>query len=182
MPLFVLGLNHKTAPLSLRERLAFGPDNLPQALEGLQHLEGVRESCILSTCNRTELYCQAESPQVVGQWLAASANARRTWSDFRYRRFQFGFDRRQILIGVVFEQALLLGSECFALDAETQTFQVGQFEGEFLDFEFFGLQLCLVRRSLIHHVLCLRQEGGIKVQFGEFGEQIHGMDYTTQPH
>lgn len=46
--------------------------------------------------------------QMVGQWLAASANARRTWSDFRYRRFQqFGFDRRQILIGVVFEQALL---------------------------------------------------------------------------
>ena len=120
--------------------------------------------------------------QMVGEWLATGANTQSTRFGFRYRRFQFGFDRRQILIGVVFEQALLLGSECFALDAETQTFQVGQFEGEFLDFEFFGLQLCLVRRSLIHHVLCLRQEGGIKVQFGEFGEQIHGMDYTTQPH
>ena len=74
MPLFVLGLNHKTAPLSLRERLAFGPDNLPQALEGLQHLEGVRESCILSTCNRTEIYVEVDAtaqatPPVVGSVL-----------------------------------------------------------------------------------------------------------------
>ena len=104
--------------------------------------------------------------QMVGQWLAASANARRTWSDFRYRRFHFRFDGRQILIGIVFEQALLLGSECFALHAETQTFQVGQFEGEFLILEF-------EKRSpicLINHILSLGQKGWVGVQFGEFGE------------
>lgn len=55
--LITLGLNHKTAPLDLRERLAFTPQTLPEALNSLHRLEGVEEAAILSTCNRTELYC-----------------------------------------------------------------------------------------------------------------------------
>lgn len=60
MQLLVLGINHKTAPLSLRERLAFGPERIDEALAGLLSLPGVHEGCILSTCNRSELYCVVE--------------------------------------------------------------------------------------------------------------------------
>lgn len=57
MSLLTLGLNHKTAPLELRERLAFTPQTLPEALHSLKKLAAVEEAAILSTCNRTELYC-----------------------------------------------------------------------------------------------------------------------------
>ncbi len=57
MPLITLGLNHKTAPLELREQLAFTPQTLPEALHSLKKLAIVEEAAILSTCNRTELYC-----------------------------------------------------------------------------------------------------------------------------
>jgi len=58
--LITLGLNHKTAPLDLRERLAFTPQSLPEALNSLHKLEGVEEAAIVSTCNRTELYCAVD--------------------------------------------------------------------------------------------------------------------------
>lgn len=53
---FVLGINHKTAPIAIREQVAFGLDELPQALTGFVDKVGVREVVILSTCNRTEIY------------------------------------------------------------------------------------------------------------------------------
>lgn len=56
MALLTLGLNHKTAPLEIRERLAFGPDIVVGALRSLVESAGVDESIILSTCNRTEIY------------------------------------------------------------------------------------------------------------------------------
>lgn len=64
MQLLVLGLNHKTAPVAMRERLAFGSDT-PTALQSLQSLaEG---AVILSTCNRTELYILAKPNQALGE-------------------------------------------------------------------------------------------------------------------
>ncbi|GGW75981.1 glutamyl-tRNA reductase [Alteromonas halophila] len=60
MTLLALGINHKTAPVALREKVAFTPDSLVQALSSLKSLEGVSESVIVSTCNRTELYINAE--------------------------------------------------------------------------------------------------------------------------
>ena len=74
MPLFVLGLNHRTASLSLRERLAFGPEKLASALAALCQLDGVREGCLLSTCNRTEIYADVVP--------AAQAMLRLWWSQF----------------------------------------------------------------------------------------------------
>jgi glutamyl-tRNA reductase len=56
MPFNVLGINHKTAPVELRERVAFGPEKLLTALHELRHESGIAEVVILSTCNRTELY------------------------------------------------------------------------------------------------------------------------------
>ena len=69
--LITLGLNHKTAPLELRERLAFTPQSLPEALHSLTQVEGIHEAAILSTCNRTELYCAAAiDDQRLLQWFS----------------------------------------------------------------------------------------------------------------
>ena len=57
MPLVLVGLNHKTAPVDVREKVAFGPAQLPGALQALAGPAGVQEGLIVSTCNRTELYC-----------------------------------------------------------------------------------------------------------------------------
>ena len=70
MQLFALGINHHTAPLAVRERVAFQPERLPEALNDLMRARPVREAAILSTCNRTELYCAAEHPGVAADWLA----------------------------------------------------------------------------------------------------------------
>ncbi len=56
MPLIALGLNHLTAPVSLREQVAFDADAAAAALGELSHEPGVEEALILSTCNRTEIY------------------------------------------------------------------------------------------------------------------------------
>lgn len=70
MQLFALGLNHHTAPLAVREQVAFQPDGMPSALGDLVRAKPVREAAILSTCNRTELYCATEAPQAAAEWLA----------------------------------------------------------------------------------------------------------------
>lgn len=73
MPLFVLGINHHSAPLTVRERVAFGPDVLSSALHALTRSNpelGVEEAAIVSTCNRTELYCHGRDPEAVVDWLA----------------------------------------------------------------------------------------------------------------
>lgn len=72
MTLLTLGLNHKTAPVDIRERLTFGPDIIVAALRGLREQQGVDEALVLSTCNRTELYCTLDNanPETVSRWLA----------------------------------------------------------------------------------------------------------------
>ena len=60
MTLLALGINHKTAPVSLRERVTFSPDSLDQALESLLSQPMVQGGVVLSTCNRTELYLSVE--------------------------------------------------------------------------------------------------------------------------
>ncbi|MBF0256094.1 MAG: glutamyl-tRNA reductase, partial [Gammaproteobacteria bacterium] len=61
MKIYALGVNHKTAPVSIRERLTFGPDILAEALAALAGHEDVSEAVILSTCNRTEIYCASQN-------------------------------------------------------------------------------------------------------------------------
>jgi len=68
--IFTLGINHHSAPLAIRERVAFNADKLHHALADLTHSQPVKEVAILSTCNRTEIYCSAETPDVVIDWLA----------------------------------------------------------------------------------------------------------------
>ena len=72
MSLITLGINHKTAPLELRERLAFTPQSLPEALSSLKKLSHIEEASILSTCNRTELYCvtSEDNDQKIIEWFS----------------------------------------------------------------------------------------------------------------
>lgn len=70
MELVAFGLNHQTAPLAIREQVAFGVQDLRPALRDLVEHQPVREAAILSTCNRTEIYCATAEPRHVPQWLA----------------------------------------------------------------------------------------------------------------
>lgn len=74
MTLWVLGLNHQTAPVSLRERVAFDAAALPAALSSLRALPEVSEAAVLSTCNRTELYAFSEDGNALTRWLATHAD------------------------------------------------------------------------------------------------------------
>ncbi len=72
MTLLVLGLNHKTAPIGIRERITFGPDIIAGALRSLSARPDIRECCILSTCNRTEIYAatQGAGEDAIRNWLS----------------------------------------------------------------------------------------------------------------
>lgn len=72
MTLVALGLNHTTAPVSVREKLAFPNERLGELLRNLVSLPGIKEAAILSTCNRTELYCHTQTPdrRILVDWLA----------------------------------------------------------------------------------------------------------------
>ena len=76
MSLLCLGVSHQTAPLEIRERLAFAPTAVADALRELSRTAGVDETVLVSTCNRTELYCAcaSDAPEVearVVEWLLA---------------------------------------------------------------------------------------------------------------
>jgi len=60
MSLLVVGVNHRSGPLSLLERLTIAPGDLPKAVSGLAQRDTIREAVVLSTCNRTEVYVIAE--------------------------------------------------------------------------------------------------------------------------
>lgn len=72
MTLLALGLNHQTAPIALREKLAIAPGVLSTALRDLLTQPGVTEAALLSTCNRTEVYCRVEphAEHFPEHWLA----------------------------------------------------------------------------------------------------------------
>ena len=60
MTLIAYGINHSTAPVDIREKICFGDEIMSDALNELKHQNGVYEAAILSTCNRTEIYCNID--------------------------------------------------------------------------------------------------------------------------
>jgi glutamyl-tRNA reductase len=71
MSLLALGLSHQTAPVAVRERLAFVPDRLDEALKALGAEAGIDECAIVSTCNRTELYVVGSEASIpaLSDWM-----------------------------------------------------------------------------------------------------------------
>ena len=76
MPLKILGLNHNTAPLEIRERIVFAGQDIPKALSEVREITGVDEAVLLSTCNRTEFYVMADHAghESLRTWLTSTRN------------------------------------------------------------------------------------------------------------
>lgn len=70
LKLLAFGINHKSAPLAIREQAIFTPDTAAAAVRELMHLPAVNEAIILSTCNRTELYTDCTDIELLTHWLA----------------------------------------------------------------------------------------------------------------
>jgi glutamyl-tRNA reductase len=90
MKFLLAGLNHKTAPVEVRERLAFEEKSLPEALDHLKQRPGLLEGMILSTCNRVEIAVtaedQADSETAVEGFLVESRKVDRAWvSPYLYK-------------------------------------------------------------------------------------------------
>ncbi len=70
MQFFIYGINHKTAPVNIREHIAFNDALLPEALTSLKKQTNVIEAVIVSTCNRTEVYCHINgNDKPIKEWL-----------------------------------------------------------------------------------------------------------------
>ena len=71
MSLLAVGLNYRNTPLALREQAVISREALPEALRSLKDSTGVQEAVILSTCNRTDIYCASYEPVTggIGTWL-----------------------------------------------------------------------------------------------------------------
>ncbi len=86
MKILVVGLNHKSAPIDVREKLAFDPEQVLRALRELKHRFGEAEFVLLSTCNRVELYCASKRVGGVdGETLAKFLSE---FHDVRWEEFQ----------------------------------------------------------------------------------------------
>lgn len=90
MTLLALGLNHQTAPVAMREKLAIGPSAVDKALRELIESPGIAEAAVLSTCNRTELYCHVEAgaEALPERWLAQTGGLRPEQLDAYLYRYQ----------------------------------------------------------------------------------------------
>ncbi|WP_133501189.1 glutamyl-tRNA reductase [Cognatilysobacter terrigena] len=86
MGFHVIGLNHATAPVDVRERVAFAGDALNGALDELRAMPTVNEVALLSTCNRTELYAEtADDGASLADWLATRSNVGPDLHAYLYR-------------------------------------------------------------------------------------------------
>jgi len=70
MQLFAFGINHNTAPLDVREQVVFHENAMEFALHDLAGRNRIKEAAIVSTCNRTEVYCSTDKPEEAMHWLA----------------------------------------------------------------------------------------------------------------
>jgi glutamyl-tRNA reductase len=79
MSILTLGLNHNTAPILIRERLVFPAERIKSALKDLIQLPQIGEAAILSTCNRTELYCgiETDDQDILIDWIAQEQRLQR---------------------------------------------------------------------------------------------------------
>jgi len=89
MNLIALGINHHTAPVTLRERVAFDESALPEVLTRLKARPEVQEVALLSTCNRTELYAVcADKGDALADWLGSQPDGRHDLHAYLYRHQQ----------------------------------------------------------------------------------------------
>ncbi|NUF31055.1 glutamyl-tRNA reductase [Acinetobacter oleivorans] len=74
MSFFALGVNHQTASVELREKIAFNAERLSRLLAEQNHHQNLKDLVVVSTCNRTEVYAMAENAESLLKWLADANN------------------------------------------------------------------------------------------------------------
>lgn len=85
MAISVLGINHKSAPLSVREKLVFDKNAMPRALDNLKKIDGINEVVLISTCNRTEIYTESNTNNLeIIKWLNNYQNENKDCSPYIY--------------------------------------------------------------------------------------------------
>ncbi|MGH8475581.1 MAG: glutamyl-tRNA reductase [Methylococcales bacterium] len=144
MTLLALGINHQRAPVSVREKLAFSGDLLRPALHELKKLAEIREAAILSTCNRTELYCGMHNHEINGivNWIAQSRNLR--LDEFRpylYTHLESQFIRHMFRVACGLDSLILgepqiLGQMKSAYQAACEAGTVGRELGQLFRLSF----------------------------------------------
>jgi len=89
MSILTYGINYKTAPLALREQIAFDAEQTVVALNDLTQHHAVNEAVLLTTCHRTEIYASATNPAVIQQWLAGQQLMSRRHQDVTPYCYQY---------------------------------------------------------------------------------------------
>jgi len=79
MPIFVCGINHKSAPIELREKAVFATEKLALYLHDLITEERISDAVLLSTCNRSELYCLTDDTEKMIDWYCRQHAVSRAW-------------------------------------------------------------------------------------------------------
>lgn len=144
MTLLAVGINYNTAPVSIRERLAFPADILETSLQDLWRLNGISEAAILSTCNRTEFYCESpiENKQILIDWVADNRNIKSadfvpylyTHQDSQLIRHMFrvacGLD------SMVLGEPQILGQMKTAYQAASEAGTLGKYLGKLFQYTF----------------------------------------------
>src|SRR6476469_7140286 len=97
MKLWVTGLNHRTAPVSIRERLAFGPDDLGHALAQLKNQPGLTEGVILYTCNRVEVAVAADDATDVQECVEVFLSSIKKLDRQGIQQYLYGFEGRDAI-------------------------------------------------------------------------------------
>lgn len=144
MGILTLGLNHNTAPVSIRERLAFPAERLIHALRGLIQLPEIDEVAILSTCNRTELYCgaAAANQDVLIDWIAHEQRLRREdFQPFLYAHAESETIRHMFRVAsgldsMILGEPQILGQMKSAYQAATEAQTLGKTLGKLFQHTF----------------------------------------------
>jgi glutamyl-tRNA reductase len=97
MKLHVTGLNHRTAPVEIRERLAFDTASLPSALKYLRDANGVHESLILSTCNRVEIVVATDEKENANDRVAGFLEHAKPGHRLDFDRHLYHFEDRDAI-------------------------------------------------------------------------------------
>lgn len=144
MAILTLGINHTTAPVAIRERLTFPTDRLKEALRDLVRKVNVQEAAILSTCNRTELYCGADTAnsQPLIDWLASHHGlAKESFTPYLYSHTDSDTIRHMFRVAcgldsLILGEAQILGQIKQAYQSASEAGTLGKHLGKLFQYTF----------------------------------------------
>ncbi len=181
MSFIVLGLSHKTAPLSVREKLVFDDVLMTDALRGLKSSPGISESMILSTCNRTELYCYEEEGVIsdLMNWLSSNKSIERDEIKDHIYKYTGESAVRHILRvasgldSMMLGEPQILGQLKDAYKKATSAKTVGKFLNRLMQFSFSSAKLIRSETEIGSSPV------SVAYTAAKLAEQIHG-DLTSK--